>query len=285
MEVTSQRRCGNYHQGATQSSPSTIYHRSRRRRMRGFSPLLINSMQAEGFLLPTLSGRFDVVPPNDDDCPLSAGAAGSAPTVPTGLADLLLGSATPPISSTSQLPASGTSSSSRGSGVPFVLLRAGPSASVSAEGQRGTGVVGHIHQEVRVRAERAMTIRMLVDTGATFSVVPRRLARALGIRRPRRSVSVRLADGRRVRLGADVAIIRIDGREAPATLLVGDVDEPILGVEALEALGLVVDPRKKRLSPPALRGAPRRLPLICLAADPVEMPAGGDLASRRGEAY
>jgi len=143
--------------------------------------------------------------------------------------------------------------------------------------------VGHIHQKVRVRAERAMTIRILVDTGATFSVVPRRLARALGIRRPRRSVSVRLADGRRVRLGADVAIIRIDGREAPATLLVGDVDEPILGVEALEALGLVVDPRKKRLSPPALRGAPRRLPLICLAADPVEMPAGGDLASRRGE--
>jgi len=133
--------------------------------------------------------------------------------------------------------------------VPFVLLRAGPSASVSAEGQRGTGVVGHIHQEVRVRAERAMTIRMLVDTGATFSVVPRRLARALGIRRGRRSVSMRLADERRVRLGADVTIIRIDGREAPATLLVGDVDEPILGVEALEALGLVVDPRKKRLSP------------------------------------
>ena len=94
-----------------------------------------------------------------------------------------------------------------------------------------------------------MTIRMLVDTGATFSVVPRRLAGTLGIRRPRRSVSVRLADGRRVRLGADVAIIRIDGREAPATLLVGDVDEPILGVEALEALGLVVDPQKKRLSP------------------------------------
>jgi len=60
---------------------------------------------------------------------------------------------------------------------------------------------------------------------------------------------VGLADGRRVRLKADVAIIQIDGREAPATVLVGDVDEPILGVETLEALGLVVDPRKKRLSP------------------------------------
>ncbi|OLC11259.1 MAG: hypothetical protein AUH77_10710 [Candidatus Rokubacteria bacterium 13_1_40CM_4_69_39] len=108
--------------------------------------------------------------------------------------------------------------------------------------------MGHIHQPVRLRAGRATTVRMLVDTGATFSVIPRRLARALGIR-PRRSVRVRLADGRRVRLGADVAIIQIDGREAPATLLVGDVDEPILGVEALEALGLVVDPRKRRLTP------------------------------------
>jgi len=87
--------------------------------------------------------------------------------------------------------------------------------------------MGHIHQQVRLRAERAITIRILVDTGATFSVIPRRLARALGIT-PRRSVSVGLADGRRVRLKADVAIIQIDGREAPAT---------------------VVDPRKKRLSP------------------------------------
>ena len=90
---------------------------------------------------------------------------------------------------------------------------------------------------------------MLVDTGATFSVIPPRLARELGIKRPRRSVSVRLADGGRVRLGADVAVLQIDGREAPATILIGKVDEPLLGVEALEALGLVVDPQRKRLSP------------------------------------
>jgi predicted aspartyl protease len=62
-------------------------------------------------------------------------------------------------------------------------------------------------------------------------------------------VSVRLADGKRIRLGADVVILQIDGREAPATILVGKVDEPILGVEALEALGLVVDPRKRGLFP------------------------------------
>jgi clan AA aspartic protease len=108
--------------------------------------------------------------------------------------------------------------------------------------------MGHIYQKVRLRADKAITTRMLVDTDATLSVIPPRLAKALGIKRPRRSVRVHLADGKRVRLGADVAVLQIDGREAP-TILVGKVDEPILGVEALEALGLVVDPRKKRLSP------------------------------------
>lgn len=109
--------------------------------------------------------------------------------------------------------------------------------------------MGHIHQDVRLQADRSATVRMLVDTGATFAVIPRRLARPLGIRPLRRSVSVRLADGPQVKLGAAVAIIQIDGREAPVTVLVGDVHEPILGVEALEALGLVFDPRKKRLTP------------------------------------
>ena len=109
--------------------------------------------------------------------------------------------------------------------------------------------MGHIYQKVRLRGEKTATVRMLVDTGATYSVIPPQFARALGIKKPRRSVRVRLADGRQIRLGADLAVVKIDGREAPTTVLVGDVDEPILGAEALEALGLVVDPAKKRLSP------------------------------------
>ena len=37
--------------------------------------------------------------------------------------------------------------------------------------------------------------------------------------------------------------------ERTATLLVGEVAEPILGVETLEGLGLTVDPRRRRLAP------------------------------------
>ena len=109
--------------------------------------------------------------------------------------------------------------------------------------------MGHIHQMVRVRGTKSATVRMLVDTGATFSVIPPRLVRALGIPRLKRSVTVRLADGTALRLRAGVAVFEIDGREAPATILVGTVEEPILGVETLEALGLTVDPRRARLLP------------------------------------
>src|SRR6266566_243218 len=109
--------------------------------------------------------------------------------------------------------------------------------------------MGHVHQRVKLSAEKTATVRMLVDTGATFSVIPESLARAVGIKRLRRSVAITLADGRRVKLDAGTAIFRIGKREAPATILVGGVIEPILGVETLEALGLTVDSRRRRLAP------------------------------------
>jgi len=109
--------------------------------------------------------------------------------------------------------------------------------------------MGHVYQRVKLSADRSVITRMLVDTGATYSVVSDALARAVGIQRLRRSVPITLADGRRVRLAVGTAIFRIGAREAPATILVDDVAEPILGVETLEALGLTVDPRRRRLAP------------------------------------
>jgi len=109
--------------------------------------------------------------------------------------------------------------------------------------------MGHINQRVKLSAENAVTVSMLVDTGATFSVIPEALADAVGIKRLRRSATITLAAGRRVKLDAGTAIFRIGGREAPATILIGDVVEPILGVQTLEALGLTVDSRRRRLTP------------------------------------
>jgi len=91
--------------------------------------------------------------------------------------------------------------------------------------------MGHILQRVKVSAEKTATVRMLVDTRATFSVIPESLARVVGIRRLRRSVAITLADGRRGKLDAGTAIFRIGKREAPAPL------------------GLTVDSRRRRLAP------------------------------------
>ena len=111
-------------------------------------------------------------------------------------------------------------------------MRNGPYLSESATARREDGYRPH------AGGQRRDLFRHLFAFGSN-----------LGNQTARRSVAVTLADGRRVRLGADLAVIKIDGREAPTTILVGNVDEPILGVEALEALGLAVDPAKKRLTP------------------------------------
>ena len=47
--------------------------------------------------------------------------------------------------------------------------------------------------------------------------------------------------------GLGTAIFNVAGREGAATVHIGNVPEPILGVETLEVLGLAVDPRGQRI--------------------------------------
>jgi len=102
--------------------------------------------------------------------------------------------------------------------------------------------MGHVYQEVKVTAKKSKTVRMFVDTGATFSVLPPALATEIGVVCLAKPYRVRLAAGHSVKMSPGLAIFRINGRETPSTVLIGKVDEPILGVETLEALGLAVDP-------------------------------------------
>jgi clan AA aspartic protease len=108
--------------------------------------------------------------------------------------------------------------------------------------------MGHLHENVTISGRKAATVSMFVDTGATYSVIPKQLASDLGIA-PSRARMVTLANGRRMKVGVSNADFTIGDRKAPATILVGNVPEPILGVETLEVLGLAVDPRRGRLIP------------------------------------
>lgn len=110
-------------------------------------------------------------------------------------------------------------------------------------------VVGHIVQSVRIKGSRWVEARALIDAGATYCLIPPDLARRAGLDASRRRYSVRLANGKRITVGGDLGTVRINGREAPATLLIGNAHEPIIGVEALEALGVELDLRRGVLKP------------------------------------
>ena len=91
---------------------------------------------------------------------------------------------------------------------------------------------------------------MLVDTGATFALLPEDLVDRLGLVRAARPASVELADATRRAFPFTTVLVRLEGREAPATALIAaGGTEPLLGGEALEALGLRVDPASGALEP------------------------------------
>jgi len=111
--------------------------------------------------------------------------------------------------------------------------------------------MGTFRVEATVRNPRdpgqAVTIPLLVDTGATYTTLPREVADQLGLEsiNTRR---IRLADGREERWPIAPILIRVAGAEGPSLALIGRMRGPaLLGAVTLEELGLAVDPRRQRL--------------------------------------
>ena len=109
--------------------------------------------------------------------------------------------------------------------------------------------VTHVTVIVRNPARRKKTWEglFLVDTGAVDCLVPSKHLRAVGIK-PNGKRTFELADGSEVKLEVGVAEIEFMGDIVGATVIFGDdAAEPILGVTALESVGIEVDPRNQRL--------------------------------------
>ena len=82
----------------------------------------------------------------------------------------------------------------------------------------------------------------LVDKKAVDCMVPGRHLRALGLK-PRGKRTYELADGSEVTLDVTVAEVEFMGEKVGATVIYGPDDaEPILGVTALESVGIEVIP-------------------------------------------
>ena len=89
----------------------------------------------------------------------------------------------------------------------------------------------------------------LVDTGATYTLVPAPILRRLGVE-PIGRQTFHVADGSRVEREIGWLLVRIDGEERPTVVVFGDDGaEPLLGAVTMEEFGLGVDPVRRRLAP------------------------------------
>ena len=99
------------------------------------------------------------------------------------------------------------------------------------------------------RRANQLTLELLVDTGATWSLIPAETARALGVE-PTETRPVKTADGRRLDLPLGEIRFTIDGRSLTTPCLIGATDAPaLLGAVTLEAFGLAAAPVQKTLVP------------------------------------
>ncbi len=98
-------------------------------------------------------------------------------------------------------------------------------------------------------SRKRQKVEFLADSGAVYSLVPGAVLRRLGLR-PYRLESFALADGTKIKRRVGDAYFEINGHQGPAPVIFGEKgNEPLLGVTALESLGLVLDPFKRELRP------------------------------------
>jgi clan AA aspartic protease len=90
-------------------------------------------------------------------------------------------------------------------------------------------------------------VRALVDTGATYSMIPRRILTSLGVT-PTEKMPIRLGDGRRKTRDLGLAAVRYGKHATPTWVLFGEPgDTIVLGALTLEELALQVDPKSRTL--------------------------------------
>ena len=102
------------------------------------------------------------------------------------------------------------------------------------------------------RPEIRHRLEFTVDSGATYSVVPARVLRNLGIK-PHRRESFRLANGASIMRRKGTAIFKYQRWIGGAALIFGEEgDATLLGATTLEAIGLALDPIRRELKPVTL---------------------------------
>jgi len=92
-------------------------------------------------------------------------------------------------------------------------------------------------------------VRFLVDSGATYTLVPYKVWQAIGLV-PRRTAVFTLADGSTVERQIGECYLILPQGEGHTPVILGEPeDEALLGAVTLEILGLVLHPFSRTLQP------------------------------------
>lgn len=106
-----------------------------------------------------------------------------------------------------------------------------------------------VDAEVSGRPGKQRSVRFLVDSGASYSVLPSKVWRAIGLK-AKRTMVFTLADGTELRRKVSECLVRLEGQEGHSPVVLGEgTDEALLGVVTLENLGLVLNPFERTLRP------------------------------------
>ncbi len=113
--------------------------------------------------------------------------------------------------------------------------------------------MGITHVTIRIGNPREPTRwfehKLIVDTGALYSIVPATLLAEIGIE-PDRLQTFECADGRRVQREVGGALYEFEGIRSPAPVVFGKrTDAAVLGAVTLEALGFDLDPLRHAIRP------------------------------------
>ncbi len=111
--------------------------------------------------------------------------------------------------------------------------------------------MGLIHVTVSLRASEKSRKKyeadFLVDTGATDSMAPANALKRAGIRK-RGRMAYELADGTTMEYDFGLAEIEFMGEITSGRVIFGPNNcEPLLGVTALESVGIIVEPATQKL--------------------------------------
>ena len=109
--------------------------------------------------------------------------------------------------------------------------------------------ISYIDGVVRGPSDREETVRLLVDSGATYTLLPNLVWQSIDLV-PKRELIFSIADGTTIRRNVSECYLMLPQGDGHTPVILGEVgDEALLGVVTLEILGLVLNPFTRTLHP------------------------------------